>query len=50
MDQATIDAITGAVDWSLIIGGIGTISVAMVGLLIVRKGAGILLSAIRRGS
>ncbi|WP_308365129.1 MULTISPECIES: hypothetical protein [unclassified Microbulbifer] len=50
MDQVTIDAITGAVDWSLIIAAIGTIAIAMVGLLLARKGAGILLSAIRKGS
>ncbi|MCF1185016.1 hypothetical protein L0E83_16410 [Marichromatium gracile] len=45
MDYTTI---TAAVDWSAVLTGIGTIAVAIAGLLVAKRGAKILLGFIGR--
>jgi hypothetical protein len=47
MDQASIDAITGAVDFTTIIAGIGTVAAAVALVYISVKGAKMLLGMIR---
>ena len=45
MDYTTISA---AVDWAAVITGIGTVAVALAGVLVAKRGARLLLSMIGR--
>ncbi|WP_370981008.1 hypothetical protein [Agaribacterium sp. ZY112] len=49
MDAATVSTITSAVDYTVIITGIGTVAAAIVAVLVSVKGAKMLLAMIRGG-
>ncbi len=46
--DAMVTAVTGAVDFAAIVGGIGTVAAAVALVLVASRGASMLLGAIRR--